>query len=1046
MKNTSFLKVLMSVALLFTAWSCGDSGGDAETACNNVDCSGAGVCVLANGEARCLCQAGYHEEGLHCTKNLCLENDCVHGRCKDPANSAECVCEGGYSGTACTECEPGYHWVGLECVLDGHCQSNPCLHGTCMDQEENFICLCSLGYQGELCDRCATQYHAVEDQCLPDGACDPNPCIYGSCSEFMGEAKCSCWQGYDGRYCESCAQGYKQEGLRCILKSQCDENPCVRGTCKTEGASFLCLCEEGYGGDLCDACAEGYEQNGEHCILIGVNPCEPTPCLHGECNVVSAKAECSCAKGWSGDVCNDCAEGYEKQGETCVERGDNPCKTDPCKELGRTRCEATSEGYRCLCDEGYTDISGICVADCDVDAELCTTARPSFGFMVSANGYGAVLVDLGARKIAHFYEHPYKMWGLDGQGRAANTRDLLFDSFLGIRVDGTGTWLNTQDMSYAGYYAQSGIMHWVQDVGELRVETFAYAPWTMKRPALVLLGRVTNLGQSEKNASLFTLHNYRLGNTDGPSDTEPDSAGERITRDVNNGAYKEEGPGGLLLHRPLGGVNHFGAAGSTDAGSPWQRVQSGLDLTDNQDAQEGSDRVCAFQKDLTLAPGESGWIGTVTAFDRTKNAEMTRQEVENAYGSKTPEEVLAEAVAEWEAWRKPAPDDLSATELAVYRVNEAILRMGQVWEEENKAKGQILAALPMDPGLPFESWHVAWVRDMSYAIVALARTGHFVEAREALHFMLNADSGKRKSEVGCDYQISVCRYYGKGEEETDVNENGPNIEFDGFGLFLWALSEYVQRSGDTGFADQSWDVISGKIAGALIKLVDSKNGMIKADSSIWEVHWNGKQKQFAYTSLTAARGLCSISDVAAMLGKTSEANDWATAAKNIAEAVTMHSVDGSKVLAQSVEDLERGSGYLDAAVVEAFNWGLMDPSGGIGQATFTRFASSLKVGSGRGYFRNDDGGTYDSMEWVLIDLRMAAALRAAGKGSEAERIIDWITALGNKNLGLIPELLHPQLSTYAGSVPMVGFGAGAYLIEMTSRSLPAPQPACDIAW
>ena len=50
------------------------------------------------------------------------------------------------------------------------------------------------------------------------------------------------------------------------------------------------------------------------------------------------------------------------------------------------------------------------------------------------------------------------------------------------------------------------------------------------------------------------------------------------------------------------------------------------------------------------------------------------------------------------------------------------------------------------------------------------------------------------------YQISLVRYYGFGVEETDFNEFGPNLEFDGFGLFLWALRASEVLTGDTSRA------------------------------------------------------------------------------------------------------------------------------------------------------------------------------------------------------------------------------------------------------
>ena len=75
---------------------------------------------------------------------------------------------------------------------------------------------------------------------------------------------------------------------------------------------------------------------------------------------------------------------------------------------------------------------------------------------------------------------------------------------------------------------------------------------------------------------------------------------------------------------------------------------------------------------------------------------------------------------------------------------------------------------------------------MAYATVALARAGHLDEARDALIFQLTAGPGRHEAEVGMPYRVSITRYFGNGAEESDCNAAGPNIEFDGFGLFLWS--------------------------------------------------------------------------------------------------------------------------------------------------------------------------------------------------------------------------------------------------------------------
>src|ERR1044071_9418404 len=124
--------------------------------------------------------------------------------------------------------------------------------------------------------------------------------------------------------------------------------------------------------------------------------------------------------------------------------------------------------------------------------------------------------------------------------------------------------------------------------------------------------------------------------------------------------------------------------------------------------------------------------------------------------------------------------------------------MGQVREAYSptlRNHGMVLASLP--PG----GWHTGWVRDATYAINALARTGHATEAKSALDFFLKADAGRYQSFVANQpYRISTVRYYGDGQEEADYSGSPTrNIEIDGWGLFLWAARTYVDASQDTAW-------------------------------------------------------------------------------------------------------------------------------------------------------------------------------------------------------------------------------------------------------
>jgi GH15 family glucan-1,4-alpha-glucosidase len=87
-----------------------------------------------------------------------------------------------------------------------------------------------------------------------------------------------------------------------------------------------------------------------------------------------------------------------------------------------------------------------------------------------------------------------------------------------------------------------------------------------------------------------------------------------------------------------------------------------------------------------------------------------------------------------------------------------------------------------------------------------------------------------------------------------------------------------------------------------------------------------------------------------------------------------------------------------------------------------------------GFLRSDDGRSYpvnnwyDLQEWVVIDLRVAAALVRMNRAADARVLLDWVDAQAAANMNLISELYDAVSSDYQGAVPMVGFGAGAWIL------------------
>jgi GH15 family glucan-1,4-alpha-glucosidase len=307
----------------------------------------------------------------------------------------------------------------------------------------------------------------------------------------------------------------------------------------------------------------------------------------------------------------------------------------------------------------------------------------------------------------------------------------------------------------------------------------------------------------------------------------------------------------------------------------------------------------------------------------------------------------------------------------------------------------------------------------------------FDEAKKLLTFYLNADAGFYKNftwkdgkeyGVGKDYQMSVTRYFGNGKEESDFNDQGPNIELDGFGFFLNTFSEYINRSSDTKYFEANYKLVSEKVADVLIHCVD-KNDLIRIDSGPWERHLPGKQ--YAYTSITAAGGLKAYANLLKNMGYDSE--KYFEAAARIVSGIKKNLVVDGKYLKGNAEGKSNDEYEIyDMGMIEAFNLDVIHDIEFF-NSNLDEYNKKLKIANDRGYSRVNGVDLYDISEWVMIDLRTASAHIKFSQKEKAKKIIDWITSQAKLNFNLIPELFDYTKSTYDGAVPMVGFGAGVYI-------------------
>jgi hypothetical protein len=408
-------------------------------------------------------------------------------------------------------------------------------------------------------------------------------------------------------------------------------------------------------------------------------------------------------------------------------------------------------------------------------------------------------------------------------------------------------------------------------------------------------------------------------------------------------------------------------------------------------------------------------------------------------------------IAQLDLWRvKPTVHFTSDSERHLWRQSEVMLRMAQSREPNRPGRnghGLIVACLP--DGVYF----TPWVRDMAYALVALTRMGHQAEARAGLLAYFNAQpTGKMRALTSnADYQVSVVRYFGNGEEEPFFTmESAPNIEFDDWGLALWVLGQYLDRFHDPAvlttptFRGPLYQSARDFIAKPLLANLEP-NGLgliVGPDTSIWEEHQPDK-KHFAFSTAMAIVGLRNFADVARRAG------DPSTQAKILRKVALLQAGFNAAFIRDGHlhGTLEQGvKNDIDGALLAIINFGVVtDPA--IVRDTVERM-NLLKVASG-GYRRVR--GTYidpaifeywyEQEEFLFVDFSLAEVDHRLGETSDAAAILQRIVRKSSADNNLIPEMyvavpcrLFPgNLGDPTGALPMVGYGAGEFILYLLER-------------
>ena len=473
----------MALVLLFTIAACGGS----DDPCRQDSCSGHGACRAEDGKPVCTCETGYRGETCSQCAVGYQDNDddgtCLascpysglrcgsHGQCDDASGTAHCVCETGYAGDTCQNCAEGYQDKDADgrCAPDCQSAALDCHHGACSDGGGKAHCVCESGYALPDCAACDLHFQDNDDNgtCLPDCQGAGIDCgLNGVCDDLLGTARCQCDATFGGEFCERCADGFQDndDNGTCLPDCATADLDCHHGICDDGTGTAGCVCDTGYTGADCTRCQNGYQDNDHNgsctpnCATSGLS-CG----VHGRCSDLTGTPTCQCYTGYTGALCDECAEGFQDND------GDGFCRAT-CETLGWTcsdhgLCMDDTGTAVCQCESGYYDDGhGHCLPP---NGFTCATATPLDLSQGSVQGStegagdessGSCVSDTGPEVVWRFtINEPLRVkFHLTGFDTVMYLRSSCTDAQSEIDCDddggGNGSSLITADMAPGTYY------------------------------------------------------------------------------------------------------------------------------------------------------------------------------------------------------------------------------------------------------------------------------------------------------------------------------------------------------------------------------------------------------------------------------------------------------------------------------------------------------------------------------------------------------------------------------------------------------------------
>jgi GH15 family glucan-1,4-alpha-glucosidase len=219
--------------------------------------------------------------------------------------------------------------------------------------------------------------------------------------------------------------------------------------------------------------------------------------------------------------------------------------------------------------------------------------------------------------------------------------------------------------------------------------------------------------------------------------------------------------------------------------------------------------------------------------------------------------------------------------------------------------------------------------------------------------------------------------------------------------------------------------------------------IVAADTSIWEERQKDK-KHFAFSTAIAIVGLREFAEIAHRAGDDATRTDVLNHVALLQKGFNAAFMSDAKLRGTLEEGIKNDP---DGALLAIINFGVvLDPP--VVRDTAERM-ELLKVASG-GYRRVRSTYTdpaiyeywYERQEFLFVDFSLAEVYRRLGRDRGADAMLRRIVEKSATDNNIIPEMyvavpcaLFPgEIGDPTGATPMVGYGAGEYILHLLERS------------